>query len=395
MRPSSAHVEVAAVNPRRGFAVLVVVLAGCVLMMSAQAPARGGQGTVLRSWLLTATAPIAAAAGSVSRGVSGAIDHMAELFNANEENVRLRRDLEASQRELFVLRARAGEADEARRLEVAGSALPNVVASVPLLLVERRSGTYSAIVGAGSGQGVVPGSPLAVPGGLVGRVVTVGKGVSRAQLLLDASAAAGARIARTGELGVVRGDGRGGLILNNIGLASTVTKGDLVESAGIDGIYPRGVPIGRVEEVVRGGKLFLEIRVAPSADFSRLTDVLLLSPSPAVRESAEGLAETPRPAAVADASRPKPSPTGARPGSAATTRPARTPAATGVAPTAAAEGETPPVPAPARTPAPASASPGPTGSPRPRAPTAARTHAPASAVPPVVATPALYPTVTP
>jgi len=354
MRPSSAHVEVAAVNPRRGFAVLVVVLAGCVLMMSAQAPARGGQGTVLRSWLLTATAPIAAAAGSVSRGVSGAIDHTAELFNANEENVRLRRDLEASQRELFVLRARAGEADEARRLEVAGSALPNVVASVPLLLVEHRSGTYSAIVGAGSGQGVVPGSPLAVPGGLVGRVVTVGKGVSRAQLLLDASAAAGARIARTGELGVVRGDGRGGLILNNIGLASTVTKGDLVESAGIDGIYPRGVPIGRVEEVVRGGKLFLEIRVAPSADFSRLTDVLLLSPSPAVRESTEGLAETPRPAAVADASRPRPSPT-----------------------------------------APASASPGPTGSPRPRAPTAARTHAPASAVPPVVATPSLYPTVTP
>src|SRR5690349_10239365 len=173
MRPSSAHVEVAAVNPRRGFAVLVVVLAGCVLMMSAQAPARGGQGTVLRSWLLTATAPIAAAAGSVSRGVSGAIDHTAELFNANEENLRLRRDLEASQRELFVLRARAGEADEARRLEVAGSALPNVVASVPLLLVEHRSGTYSAIVGAGSGQGVVPGSPLAVPGGLVGRVVTV------------------------------------------------------------------------------------------------------------------------------------------------------------------------------------------------------------------------------
>jgi rod shape-determining protein MreC len=293
MRAPSARVEVAAVNPRRGFVVLLVVLVACVLMMSAQAPARGGRGTVLRSWLLTGSAPFTTAAGSISRAISGAIDHTTELFTARTENERLRRDLDASQRELFVLRARVEQADEARRLEAAGAAMPNIVRTVPLLLVERRSGTYSAIVGAGSAEGVVPGSPLAVPGGLVGRVVTVGRGISRAQLLLDASAAAGARIARTGELGVVRGDGRGALLLNNIGLASTVAKGDLVESAGIDGIYPRGVEIGRVEDVTRGGKLFLEIRVAPSADFARLTDVLLLAPSPAVRESADaGIGET-------------------------------------------------------------------------------------------------------
>ena len=303
MRAPSARAEVAAVNPKRGFAVLIVVLSACVLMMSAQAPARGGRGTVLRSWLLTGSAPLTAAVGAVSRSVSGAIDHTAELFTARTENERLRRELEASQRELFVLRARATEADEARRLEVAGSALPQVVASVPLLLVERRSGTYSAIVGAGSGQGVVPGSPLAVPGGLVGRVVTVGRGISRAQLLLDASAAAGARIARTGELGVVRGDGRGGMLLNNIGLASTVARGDLIESAGIDGIYPRGVAIGKVAEVSRGGKLFLEIRVTPSADFSHLTDVLLLSPSPAVRESPEATSEAAQRAGAAGAAR--------------------------------------------------------------------------------------------
>ena len=328
MRAPSARAEVAAVNPKRGFAVLIVVLSACVLMMSAQAPARGGRGTVLRSWLLTGSAPLTAAVGAVSRSVSGAIDHTAELFTARTENERLRRELEASQRELFVLRARATEADEARRLEVAGSALPQVVASVPLLLVERRSGTYSAIVGAGSGQGVVPGSPLAVPGGLVGRVVTVGRGISRAQLLLDASAAAGARIARTGELGVVRGDGRGGMLLNNIGLASTVARGDLIESAGIDGIYPRGVAIGKVAEVSRGGKLFLEIRVTPSADFSHLTDVLLLSPSPAVRESPEATSEAAQRAGAAGAARaaaappaiatPRATPPAAPPGSTST-----------------------------------------------------------------------------
>ena len=68
------------------------------------------------------------------------------------------------------------------------------------------------------------------------------------------------------------------MTLNNIATTSSVAAGDLVESAGIDGIYPRGVPIGIVESVSRGSKMFLQIRVTPSEDFARLTDVLLLEP---------------------------------------------------------------------------------------------------------------------
>jgi len=287
MRPQSPLGEIAALNPRRGGAVLATVLVACVLILSAQAPGRGGRGTVLQSWILTATAPLAGGISSVSRGFSRAIDSTGELFTARSENARLRRDLEARERELFLLRAEMRQLGAERRLAAEGSALPGVVGSVPILLVEHRSGVRSVLIGAGSAEGVVPDSPLAVPAGLVGRGVTVGRGVSRAQLLLDASAAAGARVARTGELGVVRGDGRGSLTLNNISTTSSVAPGDLVESAGIDGIYPRGVPIGRVDSVSRGNKLFLEIRVAPAADFARLTDLLLLSPSPAVKENPE------------------------------------------------------------------------------------------------------------
>lgn len=287
MRPQKSHSEIAVANPRRGGAVLATVLIACVLALSAQAPARRGHGTVLQSWILSATAPVAGAVGALSHGVSNAVGSTVELFRAREENARLRRDLDAREQELFRLRAETRLAAEERRLLGLGAALPGLVGSVPILLVERRAGVQGALIGAGSADGVAPDSPLAVPAGLVGRVVTIGRNVSRAQLLLDASAAAGARIARTGELGVVRGDGHGALILNNIATTSSVARGDLVESAGIDGIYPRGVPIGRVESVSRGSKLFLEIRVAPSADFSRLTDVLLLAPSPATREGVE------------------------------------------------------------------------------------------------------------
>jgi rod shape-determining protein MreC len=286
MRPPNPHVEIAAVNPRRGGAVLAVVLISCVLVLSAQARARGG-GTVLQSWILTASSPVATAVSSLSQGVSGAVRTVEETFTARFENERLRRELAARDRELFLLRAEARQKGEEARLEREGAALPAVIGAVPVVLLERRAGVYSALIGTGSADGVAPGTPLAVPAGIVGRIVAVGHGVSRAQLLLDASAAAGARITRTGELGVVRGDGRGAMTLNNIATTSSVAPGDLIESAGIDGIYPRGVPIGIVESVSRGSKMFLQIRVTPSADFERLTDVLLLEPSPAARENPE------------------------------------------------------------------------------------------------------------
>lgn len=281
MRTTTPRVEVAGGRSRRGGAVLASVLAFCVLLLSAQAPAKSRGGTVLQSWILSAAAPLASAASWVSRGVTAAADSVIDVFRASAENARLRAALGVEQREVFQLRAELAQHERERRMSAAAPSLPNVVGMAPVLLVERRAGFQSALVGAGASSGIVTGSPIAVPEGLVGRVVTVGYTLSRAQLLLDASAAAGARIVRTGELGVARGDGRGALKLNNIPTASTVKAGDLIESAGIDGIYPRGVPIGQVESVERTSNLFLEIRVRPSAPFGRLTDVLLLAPSPA------------------------------------------------------------------------------------------------------------------
>ncbi|MGH9316385.1 MAG: rod shape-determining protein MreC [Thermoanaerobaculia bacterium] len=287
IRLTRPRVEALTGRSRRGGFVLSCVLVFCVLILSAQAPARNRRGSVLQSWILSAAAPLAGAAAAVSRTVSQTVDGVEALFTVRAENGRLKRELEQRNLELFQLRARVSQAAREDRLAGSAAVLPNVLGMAPVLLVENRAGLQSALIGAGSADGVSLGSPIAVAEGLVGRVVTVGRSVSRAQLLTDASAAAGARIVRTGEVGVVRGDGRGGLRLNNIPTTSRVQKGDLVESAGIDGIYPRGVPIGRVAEVLRSD-LSLEITVAPAAAFSELSDVLVLAPSPAAGQALPG-----------------------------------------------------------------------------------------------------------
>jgi rod shape-determining protein MreC len=200
----------------------------------------------------------------------------------------MKKTLARQEQELFRLRAEVSQAGRERLLLSSGAALPGIVTVAPVLLVENRAGVQSALIGAGTSSGVVPGSPIAVSEGLVGRVISAGATVSRAQLLLDASAAVGARVVRTQELGILKGDGRGGMRLNNLSTTSRVAVGDVIESAGIDGIYPRGVVIGRIAGVARGSDLFLEIRVAPAARFSQLTDVLVLAPSPAIGAAAGG-----------------------------------------------------------------------------------------------------------
>jgi rod shape-determining protein MreC len=285
---NTSSVEAAGSRSRRGGILLTFVLVFCVLLLSAQAPGARRQTSLLQSWILSAAAPIAGLASSVSRAVSGAADSVADTFSARSENTQLKKEVARQEQELFRLRAEVSQATRERLLLASGAALPSVLTSAPVLLLENRAGAQSALIGAGTSSGVVPGSPIAVSEGLVGRVISAGATVSRAQLLLDASAAVGARIVRTQELGVAKGDGRGGMRLNNIATTSRAQVGDVIESAGIDGIYPRGVVIGRIAGVARGSALFLEIRVTPAARFSQLTDVLVLAPSPAIGAAAQG-----------------------------------------------------------------------------------------------------------
>ncbi len=120
--------------------------------------------------------------------------------------------------------------------------------------------------------------PVLSPEGLVGRVVNVAGPYAKVQLITDRAAGVGGMILRTRRQGVVRGGGRGsgGLELDYVPLQADVRPGDRVLTAGIDGVYPRGIPVGTVVSVEQGGQLFHRIQLAPAVDFGALDQVYLL-----------------------------------------------------------------------------------------------------------------------
>jgi rod shape-determining protein MreC len=139
----------------------------------------------------------------------------------------------------------------------------------------------------GTQQGLRPDMAVIAPAGVVGRIVVPSLRAAKVQLLIDRNAAAGALIERSRAQGVVVGAGDELLRLEYVSEIADVAVGDVVVTSGIDGIFPKGFTIGRIEALDRSGGAYRRITVRPAVDFSSLEEVLLvLTPTPA-RELAD------------------------------------------------------------------------------------------------------------
>ena len=118
--------------------------------------------------------------------------------------------------------------------------------------------------------------PVTTTEGLLGRVVSSTGTYARVLLVTDRASSVGAMIERTRRQGIVRGTADPGtLSLNFLPLQVDVRLGDRVITAGIDGVFPRGVPIGTITSVESNGDLFHDIRIVPSVDLGSLSHAFL------------------------------------------------------------------------------------------------------------------------
>jgi rod shape-determining protein MreC len=76
--------------------------------------------------------------------------------------------------------------------------------------------------------------------------------------------------------GVLRGGANGEVMLERVMSDEQVAAGDVVLTSGGDRIFPKGLPVGTVSKVSNGKDLFLNIKIKPAANLSKLEEVLVL-----------------------------------------------------------------------------------------------------------------------
>ena len=267
-----------ALSIRRPEAVLAILLALCLALLSLQVRRSAGQ-TVGESWLLGAASPflkgvVAAREGSawLSQSFSGRRALLAE-------NRALRARAEAVEAELLELRD--AERDRIRMVELFGSHPKPPLGTLPAHLVAlEASGPFrAALIDRGDKDGVAMSGVVVATEGLLGRVVSTAPHISRIQLLGDQTAAVGVIFSRGGRLAVAHGDGKGGVAVQFVQTIVDVAPDDPLVTSGTDGVYPRDLPVGKIAAVRRGGRSqFLELPVSVAADPGRAALVFVLPP---------------------------------------------------------------------------------------------------------------------
>ena len=114
--------------------------------------------------------------------------------------------------------------------------------------------------------------------GLVGRIVEVRTGASIVQVLTDPSSTVGAHALRTCTPGIVEGEPRGTLRFKYMArYGAGIAVDDVIVTSGLGGLFPRGIPVGRVRAIDdRGSALFHYAQLVPAVDFARIDEVLLI-----------------------------------------------------------------------------------------------------------------------
>ncbi|MEG0835245.1 MAG: rod shape-determining protein MreC [Christensenellaceae bacterium] len=116
--------------------------------------------------------------------------------------------------------------------------------------------------------------------GLVGRVEEVGLNHAKVMGIIDGRSGVSAIMERTRDIGVVKGSiGNDALdvalSMNYLPMGTDIVLGDKIITSGLDGLYPKGIIIGEVSELVdaNGGK---NVKIKPMVDFRRLEEVMVV-----------------------------------------------------------------------------------------------------------------------
>jgi len=237
---------------------------------------------VVKAWAQSLFSPVQSATSGVGGAGLGFFRGLSEMRTAQAENEQMRRRLAEVENELREARRARDENERLKKLLDFTKDLS--YQSIPARVVARDPSVWfnSLIINRGTTSGIDLDMPVVTPEGIVGRVVGVGPVSAQVMLITDERAAAGAVVGQLGQsnaIGSVRGYGKNGLLdMRYVSGLETVGVGDYVVTTGQDRIYPPGLSVGGVVEVVPGSATTPHtIRVKPGARLDSLQEVAVLN----------------------------------------------------------------------------------------------------------------------
>ena len=273
------------IRQRTGWLFGAVVVSH-IILISAQVTTKKGV-PVLQEITFGAFAEMQRATSSAFNGVRDGWQNYFALQEIRRENEQLKNEVTSLRVSLERERTAAQETRTLQKLLdlKSSTAFPTTAASVIGSGADPEFRTIT--IDKGTEDGLRMDMAVMAPAGVVGRILMPTSHAAKVQLIIDRDAAAGVMVERSRVTGIVTGLGsseelgfQAGLIqLDYVPGSADVKVGDRVVTSGIDGIYPKGLPVGEIQSAEREAGQW-RIRVKPAVEFSSLEAVLVVLKAP-------------------------------------------------------------------------------------------------------------------
>ena len=275
-----------------GFKVLAAIALLLVGVMI-YAASTGGMATIPSMISGAILTPLQSAASAVS----GGLNSFAGMFGSSAE---LQRQIDELQAQLNDYRSKQVELDSLREQNEWLKEYLNIIeqdndyqfADARVIAIDPADKYNNFTISAGTLSGVSVNDPVITPEGLVGVVYETGLNYSKVRSILDPETQVSATVSRTRNNGITGGTlslaQEAKLKLGFLSRDGGAQAGDMIIPSGMGGIYPAGLLIGEIEEVLpESDGMTLYAVVQPYADLSRLSQVLVITEFSGQGEAAE------------------------------------------------------------------------------------------------------------
>ncbi len=266
------------VIPRRPTLFFIVVLSLLFLLMSFSSRTRyvGETRTLFERTVMTILSPVPRAVNWLASTTSDVYHGYLDMRRSVAENYQLHRQVASLTAENLRLRESAADLRRLRSLLDYSDQFNMQTTLAQAIMLDTAGRFKSIIIDRGSSGGVEINDTIVNANGLIGRVVLTTKDMAKVQLMIDNNCSVGSLIERTRRQGVVRGNDAGGAQMYDVPVLADVQPGDIVLTAGIDGIFPKGIPIGTIAQAQKGLDLFKTITIRPAVDFGNIEEVIVI-----------------------------------------------------------------------------------------------------------------------
>ncbi len=212
--------------------------------------------------------------------ISGNQNFFTDISKLSEENETLKqknRELEQALRELEIIKSENATLKEYVNLKDKYTDYN----TIPAYVIQKDISNYSdtIIINIGSKEGIEVNMPVISDQGLVGHVISVTDTTSKVQTIIDTANTMSCVITTSRDMMIARGtlNQDSTLKATFIPTEATILEGDKVETSGLGGIYPKGIHIGTIKQVVNTKNITDRYAMIETAvDFSKLETVLVI-----------------------------------------------------------------------------------------------------------------------